>query len=611
MKDNNTSRINFVFAIASIVILLVSGTLGPYIGQLSFAQTTQYSSPSLLPSLASRPLTSSTNMALTNVAFISHSHKVSHGDTHFDPPNSPSKQTASSSSSTNASLIQITAGKIQDITFTINNNNVPATPIITYPTSLTQLAVSLTSQNTAVRILGPTTWNLPTISSGSGQKLTTQVFASTAAISTPVFFTVTIQYIQNGYQIRTTSFNLGAVVVGLIQLGVNNLNVRYTGNTPTLSGNILNEGNTPALFTSVKMLNQGQGQSQTQTSLPSTSNKNLATILMPTSSQYLASIGPNLPVPFNIPLQAVHVPISKSQQQNSAGNDNYTGALGAYPISLEITYTDNLKNIHNLIINNTVNLPGIGPLTQQAAVASNPLQGSNPISVSEQQQQQPLPQLPQGNGFVDSYWAQNVAQTTVSSTSLSTNGTALTSMLPVPVQIQAGPGYGQAILAVVLSNTAFYAIGGITGYLTLPSGFSAATGGSSLMTNSNVNQISTSAQTYREPQTAIAAFPSSVQVGQTYTLYFKVNIGNTAIVGSHLAFLKLYYYQLPLITPGQYTVQTVSVPFNLPGIVVLDVVPKTMTLNPGIYNPAIIQLLNKGTATARNVIARYSTRKSQ
>ena len=210
-------------------------------------------------------------MALTNV--ISHSHNVSHGNAQFDPPPSPSTQAASSSSSTsssstNASLIQITGGKVQDLRFTINNNNVPATPTpFNVPTSLTELAVSLTSQNNSVRILGPTTWNFPRITSGSGHQLSTPVFASTSLIGSPVFFTVTVQYIQNSHQVKTASFNLGAVVVGDIQLGVNNLGIRYIGNTPNLVGSILNKGNTPAQFASVEMLQQGQGQSQTPNSV--------------------------------------------------------------------------------------------------------------------------------------------------------------------------------------------------------------------------------------------------------------------------------------------------------------------------------------------------------
>ena len=40
------------------------------------------------------------------------------------------------------------------------------------------------------------------------------------------------------------------------------MGIRYIGNTPTLVGSILNEGNTPALFASVEMLQQGQGRVQ-------------------------------------------------------------------------------------------------------------------------------------------------------------------------------------------------------------------------------------------------------------------------------------------------------------------------------------------------------------
>jgi hypothetical protein len=583
LKGNCESR---SFAIAFIVILSVSATLIGPVAEVSFAQTTTSSTTSFLRQ--------SVKVDTTNVAFISHSHKHGHVVSDSTPrftPHSSSKQVVSSFSSA-AAPIQITAGKIQNISFMINNNN-PTTSgyhFATPFTTITQLAVSIISQNLAVRILGPTTWNLPTISSGSAQQLTTQVFASTSAISTPVFFTVTIQYIQNGYQVRTTSFNLGAVVVGLIQLGVNNLNVRYTGDSPTLSGNILNQGNTAALFSTIKML--------TPTPLSSASNKNLASTLVPTSSEYLGSISANLPLPFNIPLQAI--PKLESQHHNqpvslqsTAGNENNITALNAYPVLLQITYTDNLKNVHNLIINSTVTL--LGPVTQQGALSGDALQGTSAVGLTEQGQQPPptSPQPAFGNGFIDAYWAQNVAQSTVNSgSSISANGSFVSTMLPSPLRVQAGPGYGQAILAVVLSNTAFYAIGGITGYLTLPPGFTDATDG-----------LVSSSQPSQQPETAIAAFPGTVQIGQTYTIYFKVRIGDTATIGSHMAYLKLYYYQLHLITPGQYSVQTISVPFNLPGTVVLDAVPKTTALNPGESNQAIIQLINKGSAPAHNVVA--------
>jgi hypothetical protein len=161
------------------------------------------------------------------------------------------------------------------------------------PSVLTNLAVSLTSQNTSVRIVGPSSWNLASIPK-SGKLFTTDVFASTSLISSPVFFTVSIQYIQNNHDVKSASFNLGAVVVGSIQLSANSLGVRYIGNTPNLVGNILNEGNTPAQFASVEMIQQPTSQ------FP---GRQLSSILAPTSSQYLGNIAVNSPVPFNIPLQ--------------------------------------------------------------------------------------------------------------------------------------------------------------------------------------------------------------------------------------------------------------------------------------------------------------------
>jgi hypothetical protein len=627
LKDNNNNdRKNFVFALGFIVILLVSGTLiGPYVAELSFAQTIQYSSSSFLPSSTSSPLTLSTNVALTNVAFNSHSHNVSPGNTQLDPPPSPSTQAVSSSSSassssTNASQIQITAGKVQDIRFTIKNNVL----FRLVPASIRSLAVSLASQNTSVRILGPSNWDIPTISSGSGQQLTTQVFASTSLIGNPVFFTVTIQYIQLTHQVKTASFNLGAIVVGNIQLRLNNLGIRYIGSTPNLVGNILNEGNTPAQFANVEMLQQGQGRVQTQQS--SISNKNLTTILVPSSSQYLGNIATNSPVPFSIPLQTVQLPGGKAQQQQNApftNNNNPRGSIppplltttalgqstsrnfagidnnlapGTYPVSIKITYVDDLKNTRQVIVNSTVNVFGAqSSLAQQA--------GGSATATGTATDGQLVSQLTSSNGFVDAYWASNTARVangngTVSSGSLQST--------PVPQQQEVAPGDGQSILAVELSNTEFSNINGITGYLTLPTGFSSATGGiGTTINNINpVNQNSPQNQGHQQQkQVAIATYNSLVQGGQTYTVYFKVNVGKTATLGNHLASLTVYYFKVPNLEPGQYHSQAFTVPFILPGKVILDAIPTTTSLNPGVSQPVKIEIKNKGTGEAHGVIA--------
>ena len=377
--------------LVGLQILPISPQSGLSVSPSTSSPSPSSPSSSSYPSFSISPATSSANERLTRVAsFVHYPSNVNNGNTdnntitNVDPPlpapanlssQSPASSSSSSSHNSTPSPIQIAAGKIQNVTFAINNDNAVVSPIVSpLQNSITNLAVSLVSQSSSVRILGPSNWDIPSISSGSAQQLTTQVFASASLMGNPVVFTVTVQYIQNGHQVKTAAFNLGAIVTGDIQLRVNNLGIKYNGNTPTLVGSILNEGNTPALFASVEMLQQETGRVLTH--LSSTSNKNLETILMPNSSQYLGNIGTNSPLSFNVPLQAVT--ISKGQQQNNittnnnikeklpsltrialnsspmqsngAGTDNNT-TPGIYPVSFKITYSDNLKNIHEIVVN--------------------------------------------------------------------------------------------------------------------------------------------------------------------------------------------------------------------------------------------------------------------
>src|SRR5215204_1144025 len=160
---------------------------------------------------------------------------------------SSSTTTTTNSSSTQPQSIQIAAGSVQDLSFAIANNNNAGV-------SIADAVVSLTSESSAVRILGDSRWNLQSIAAGSQQELSTRVYASTSLIGSPVFFTVTMQYIRNGNEVRTDSFQLGAIVVGNIRISVNDVTISYIGDTPTLVGNLLNEGNTPALFTKIELL---------------------------------------------------------------------------------------------------------------------------------------------------------------------------------------------------------------------------------------------------------------------------------------------------------------------------------------------------------------------
>src|SRR5262249_10884926 len=148
LKGNCEPRgIEFGFAIAFIVILSLSATLVGPISEAS-AKTTTSSTTSFLRQ--------SVKVDTSNVAIKGHSHKHTHviaDSTHRFTPHLPLNQLATSFFTATAP-IQTTAGKIQNISFMINNNN-PTTSgyhATTPLTTITQLAVTLTSQNLAVRI---------------------------------------------------------------------------------------------------------------------------------------------------------------------------------------------------------------------------------------------------------------------------------------------------------------------------------------------------------------------------------------------------------------------------------------------------------------------------
>jgi hypothetical protein len=453
-----------------------------------------------------------------------------------------------SSSSTQMKSIQIAAGSVQDLSFAVTNTNDARV-------SIGDVVVSLTSESDEVRILGDSRWNLQSIAAGSQQELTTRVYASTSLIGSPVFFTVTMQYIRNGNDLRTESFQLGAIVVGNIQISVNDVTVSYIGDTPNIVGNLLNEGNSPAIFTKIELLEPGtQGGPQ---------------LLRPTvSSQFLGDLAVNSPLPFNIPVEITQQNIEQEVTRNS------------YPLSLRITYSDELRNTHELIVDETVSLEPIEAMT-----------GQQQIGPSSQQN------ALLNNGFVDAYWVDSSSTTTSSTNNGNLSNAAGTTTSTLPSEREVGPGEGPSFLAVVLSNTAFSDITGIIGYLALPEGFIATTTTTAAGSATNSASANTTSS-----QTAIASLSNVVRAGQTYTLYFKVNVLETAQKGFHEALLRINYFKVPEPQPGTYRVQTITVPFELPGRVILDASSEIDNLVPGEANEVTLRITNTGSADAHSVI---------
>ncbi len=217
--------------------------------------------------------------------------------------------------------ILLTAGKIEDLRLLLSNNG---------ETSLENLVLSLDSPSDSVEILENSRWTLNSLPS-SGQKiLSTQVFAAEDAIASPIEFTIDAEYISGG-QSKTDSLGIGAYIDGEIKIEAYDFAVNDIGGTPNLVGNLLNQGNTVALFTTVKLLNNDQ-------TILSREQQSKHLVTDPSTQQYLGDLSENSPLPFSIPIS-----IDKDTPR------------GTYPVSIKVDYVDNLRNPHTLVLNGTVN----------------------------------------------------------------------------------------------------------------------------------------------------------------------------------------------------------------------------------------------------------------
>lgn len=249
--------------------------------------------------------------------------------------------------------ILLKAGKIEEVTLLVSNNG---------DTPLKDVVLSLDSSLDSVKILGDSRWTFSSMDASSKQELSTQVFAAEDVIATPIEFTVDAEYISGG-QSKTDTLSIGAYVDGEIKIKAYDFAVNDIGGTPNLVGNLLNQGNTIALFTTVEMINTGQANTSTASS-STTTTKQLPRALVSDfpPQQYLGDLSENSPLPFSIPLN-----IDKGLPK------------GTYPVGIRVTYTDNLRNTHELVLNGTVNYT---PKSTDSTTESGGFLGSGELSSS-------------------------------------------------------------------------------------------------------------------------------------------------------------------------------------------------------------------------------------
>jgi hypothetical protein len=217
---------------------------------------------------------------------------------------------------TNGDSIELTAGRIETLSFNVTNNG---------SSPLTDIVFSISSGTNSVKILGDSRWRVDYMAPSETYIMSTTVYAAEDVINTPIEFEINAEYIERG-QSKTDTLSIGAYVDGQIRIRAYDLDINYIGGAPNLVGNLLNEGNTVGLFTTIELAN-----SATQSSL----NDSLVTGT--SQQQYLGDLSENSPLPFSIPLDfASDLP------------------AGSYPVTLNVTYSDNLRAVHELLLNDTV-----------------------------------------------------------------------------------------------------------------------------------------------------------------------------------------------------------------------------------------------------------------
>ena len=232
----------------------------------------------------------------------------------------------------NENPIKLTAGRIENLRFSIaNNGSLP----------LKDIVFSLSSGTNSVKILGDSRWRVDYMAPQSNFPMSTTVYAADDVINTPTEFMINAEYIERG-QSKTDTLNIGAYVDGQIRIRTYDLGINYVGGAPNLVGNVLNEGNTVALFTTIELFNPADNTESSQ------SNMTQSLITGQSQQQYLGDLSENSPLPFSIPLSI-----------------NSDLPAGNYPINLNVTYSDNLRMVHELLLNDTVVYEG------QSSAANN------------------------------------------------------------------------------------------------------------------------------------------------------------------------------------------------------------------------------------------------
>jgi hypothetical protein len=246
----------------------------------------------------------------------------------LDTNNTNTNTDTITSNTTKKDTLMLRAGMIESAKIIVSNNG---------NEELKNVVFSLKSESDSVKLLGDTRWTLNSIEPFSKTELLTQIFSSEEVISKPISFTLDAEYISGGKSKRD-SLSIGAYIQGQITIRTYDVSIENIGGVLNLVGNLLNEGNTVALFTTIEIINNNEVSSKLTSNSSQSGNliKQLPLQSLP-SPQYLGDLTENSPLPFSIPIDI------KSNTEN-----------GKYKTKLKINYKDDLRTEHGLVLSETV-----------------------------------------------------------------------------------------------------------------------------------------------------------------------------------------------------------------------------------------------------------------
>lgn len=135
-----------------------------------------------------------------------------------------------------------------------------------------------------------------------------QTFEKLSTVGYSTYINVNVEYIDWQGITKTESYKLGYYVKGIIDLKLQDLNFEVINKQPYIVGRLLNEGNEPAFFTRILLVDDNN-------------------VMRPLRSVYLGDVNPNAPLMFNIPIVVV---------------GNLTP--GVIPVKILVEYKDTLRN---------------------------------------------------------------------------------------------------------------------------------------------------------------------------------------------------------------------------------------------------------------------------